>query len=68
MPHRLRPSIFREGRQARVSKRMDTLISNLRMSASHSSMSMRLNVPERASRPDRAAALRRIHGAAEYDK
>lgn len=64
-----RPLAAQRSRQVRVFKRIDTLVSYLKdVGISQFDVDAADYVPERASRPDRAAALRRIHEAAEYDK
>jgi hypothetical protein len=56
-------------RQVRLFKRMDTLVSYLKeVGISQFDVDAAEYAPETASRPDRAAALRRTHDAAEYDK
>ncbi|KPH06961.1 hypothetical protein CO657_31845 (plasmid) [Rhizobium acidisoli] len=56
-------------RQVRVFKRMDTLVSYLKdVGISQFDVDAADYVSETTSRPDRAAALRRTHEAAEYDK
>ncbi|MBP2489407.1 hypothetical protein JOH50_005202 [Rhizobium leguminosarum] len=50
-------------------KRMDTLVSYLKdVGISQFDVDAADYAPETAPRPDRAAALRRTHEAAEYDK
>ncbi|MBB2750331.1 UNVERIFIED_ORG: hypothetical protein GGI57_001004 [Rhizobium aethiopicum] len=64
-----RPLAAQRSRQVRVFKRMDTLVSYLKdIGISQFDVDAADYVPETASRPDRAAALRRTHEAAEYDK
>ncbi|PDT04791.1 hypothetical protein CO666_08615 [Rhizobium chutanense] len=64
-----RPLAAQRSRQVRVFKRMDTLVSYLKdVGISRFDVDAADYVPETASRPDRAEALRRIHEAAEYDK
>ncbi|ARM91545.1 hypothetical protein RHEC894_PD00037 (plasmid) [Rhizobium sp. CIAT894] len=56
-------------RQVRLFKRMDTLVSYLKdIGISQFDVDAADYVSETALRPDRAAALRRTHEAAEYDK
>lgn len=64
-----RPLAAQRSRQVRVFKRMDTLVSYLRdVGISQFDVDAADYAPGTASRPDRAAALRRTHEAAEYDK
>ncbi|MGO7333587.1 hypothetical protein [Rhizobium leguminosarum] len=64
-----RPLAAQRSRQVRVFKRMDTLVSYLKdVGISQFDVDAAGYAPETASRPDRAAALRRTHEAAEYDK
>lgn len=64
-----RPLASQRSRQVRVFKRMDTLVSYLKdVGISQFDVDSAEYVPETASRPDRAEALRRTHEAAEYDK
>ncbi|NEI03616.1 hypothetical protein GUK34_01745 [Rhizobium leguminosarum] len=64
-----RPLAAQRSRQVRVFKRIDTLVSYLRdVGISKFDVDAADYVPGTASRPDRAAALRRTHEAAEYDK
>ncbi|WSG77438.1 hypothetical protein U8P80_31305 (plasmid) [Rhizobium beringeri] len=64
-----RPLAAQRSRQVRVFKRIDTLVSYLRdVGISQFDVDAADYVPATASRPDRAAALRRTHEAAEYDK
>ena len=64
-----RPLAAQRSRQVRVFKRMDTLVSYLKdVGISQFDVDTADYAPERASRPDRAVALRRTHEAAEYDK
>ncbi|WP_327206650.1 hypothetical protein [Rhizobium beringeri] len=64
-----RPLAAQRRRQVRVFKRIDTLVSYLRdVGISQFDVDAADYVPATASRPDRAAALRRTHEAAEYDK
>ncbi|NKK58530.1 hypothetical protein GFM44_21760 [Rhizobium leguminosarum bv. viciae] len=63
-----RPLAAQRSRQVRVFKRIDTLVSYLRdVGISQFDVDAADYVPGTASRPDRAAALRRTHEAAEYD-
>ncbi|MBY5842426.1 hypothetical protein GR239_06335 [Rhizobium leguminosarum] len=63
-----RPLAAQRSRQVRVFKRMDTLVSYLRdVGISKFDVYAVDYAPGTASRPDRAAALRRTHEAAEYD-
>ncbi|MGO8390465.1 hypothetical protein ACC760_06870 [Rhizobium ruizarguesonis] len=63
-----RPLAAQRSRQVRVFKRMDTLVSYLRdVGISKFDVYAVDYAPGTASRPDRAAALRRTHDAAEYD-
>lgn len=64
-----RPLAAQRSRQVRVFKRMDTLVSYLKdVGISQFDVDAADYVSETVSRPDRAAALRRTHEAAEYDK
>ncbi|UWM79380.1 hypothetical protein N1937_29675 (plasmid) [Rhizobium sp. WSM4643] len=64
-----RPLAAQRSRQVRVFKRMDSLVSYLKdVGISQFDVDAADYVPGTASRPDRAAALRRTHEAAEYDK
>lgn len=64
-----RPLAAQRSRQVRLFKRMETLVSYLRdIGISQFDVDAAEYAPERASRPDRAEALRRTHEAAEYDK
>ena len=64
-----RPLAAQRSRQVRLFKRMDTLVSYLKdVGISQFDVDAADYVPEMASRPDRAEALRRTHEAAEYDK
>ncbi|NEK34764.1 hypothetical protein [Rhizobium leguminosarum] len=64
-----RPLAAQRSRQVRVFKRMETLVSYLKdVGISRFDVDAADYVSETASRPDRAAALRRTHEAAEYDK
>jgi hypothetical protein len=64
-----RPLAAQRSRQVRVFKRIDTLVSYLRdVGISQFDVDAADYAPATASRPDRAAALRRTHEAAEYDK
>ena len=64
-----RPLAAQRSRQVRLFKRMDTLVSYLKdVGISQFDVDAADYAPETASRPDRAAALRRTHEAAEYDK
>jgi hypothetical protein len=64
-----RPLAAQRSRQVRVFKRMETLVSYLKdVGISQFDVDAADYAPETASRPDRAAALRRTHEAAEYDK
>ncbi|EJB01634.1 hypothetical protein Rleg9DRAFT_0370 [Rhizobium leguminosarum bv. trifolii WSM597] len=64
-----RPLAAQRSRQVRVFKRMDTLVSYLKdVGISQFDVDAADYVSETTSRPDRAAALRRTHEAAEYDK
>ncbi|WP_063503104.1 hypothetical protein [Rhizobium etli] len=64
-----RPLAAQRSRQVRLFKRMDTLVSYLKdVGISQFDVDAADYVSETASRPDRAAALRRTHKAAEYDK
>ncbi|SCB59028.1 hypothetical protein GA0061105_10674 [Rhizobium aethiopicum] len=64
-----RPLAAQRSRQVRLFKRMDTLVSYLKdVGISQFDVDAANYVPEIATRPDRAAALRRTHEAAEYDK
>ncbi|MGR9249872.1 hypothetical protein [Rhizobium leguminosarum] len=64
-----RPLAAQRSRQVRVFKRMDALVSYLtNVGISRFDVDASDYVPESASRPDRDAALRRTHVAAEYDK
>ncbi|MBY2916894.1 hypothetical protein [Rhizobium leguminosarum] len=64
-----RPLAAQRSRQVRVFKRMDTLVSYLKdVGISRFEVDATDYAPGIASRPDRAAALRRTHEAAEYDK
>src|SRR5690349_14589699 len=64
-----RPLAAQRSRQVRVFKRMESLVSYLRdVGISQFDVDAADYVPGTASRPDRAAALRRTHEAAEYDK
>ncbi|XKM43874.1 hypothetical protein A4U53_040690 (plasmid) [Rhizobium ruizarguesonis] len=63
-----RPLAAQRSRQVRVFKRMDTLVSYLKgVGISQFDVDAVDYAPGTASRPDRAAALRRTHEAAEYD-
>ncbi|NEJ12385.1 hypothetical protein GR211_05535 [Rhizobium leguminosarum] len=63
-----RPLAAQRSRQVRVFKRMDTLVSYLKdVGISKFDVDAVDYAPGTASRPDRAAALRRTHEAAEYD-
>ncbi|MBY5360205.1 hypothetical protein HFO97_09550 [Rhizobium leguminosarum] len=63
-----RPLAAQRSRQVRVFKRMDTLVSYLKdLGISQFDVDAVDYAPGTASRPDRAAALRRTHEAAEYD-
>ncbi|MGO8080976.1 hypothetical protein [Rhizobium leguminosarum] len=64
-----RPLAAQRSRQVRVFKRMETLVSYLKdVGISRFDVDAADYAPGTASRPDRAAALRRTHEAAEYDK
>ncbi|TBC89897.1 hypothetical protein ELH21_30525 (plasmid) [Rhizobium leguminosarum] len=64
-----RPLAAQRSRQVRVFKRMDTLVSYLKdVGISQFDVDAADYAPEPAPRPDRAAALRRTHEAAEYDR
>ncbi|MGO7590853.1 hypothetical protein [Rhizobium leguminosarum] len=64
-----RPLAAQRSRQVRLFKRMDTLVSYLKdVGISQFDVDAADYAPETASRPDRAAALRRTHEAAEYDR
>ena len=64
-----RPLAAQRSRQVRLFKRMDTLVSYLKdVGISQFDVDAAEYVSEATSRPDRAAALRRTHEAAEYDK
>ncbi|MFW8584474.1 hypothetical protein ACOJBM_04805 [Rhizobium beringeri] len=64
-----RPLAAQRSRQVRVFKRMDTLVSYLKdVGISQFDVDAAEYARETAPRPDRAAALRRTHEAAEYDK
>ncbi|MGO7535483.1 hypothetical protein [Rhizobium leguminosarum] len=64
-----RPLAAQRSRQVRVFKRMDTLVTYLKgVGISQFDVDAAGYAPETASRPDRAAALRRTHEAAEYDR
>lgn len=64
-----RPLAAQRSRQVRVFKRMDTLVSYLKdVGISQFDVDAAGYAPQTALRPDRAAALRRTHEAAEYDK
>ncbi|TAU43686.1 hypothetical protein ELI44_28930 (plasmid) [Rhizobium ruizarguesonis] len=64
-----RPLAAQRSRQVRVFKRIDTLVSYLRdVGISKFDVDAVDYAPATASRSERAAALRRIHEAAEYDK
>ncbi|MGX9993507.1 hypothetical protein ACS4RR_031050 (plasmid) [Rhizobium sp. Z1P35] len=64
-----RPLAAQRSRQVRVFKRMDSLVSYLKdVGISQFDVDAADYAPGTASRPDRAAALRRTHEAAEYDK
>ncbi|MDO3431750.1 hypothetical protein QWJ46_03540 [Rhizobium sp. CBN3] len=64
-----RPLAAQRSRQVRLFKRMDTLVSYLKdVGISQFDVDAGDYAPEKASRPDRAEALRRTHEAAEYDK
>ncbi|MBY5409720.1 hypothetical protein HFO98_14825 [Rhizobium leguminosarum] len=63
-----RPLAAQRSRQVRVFKRMDTLVSYLKdVGISQFDVDAVDYAPGTASRPDRSAALRRTHEAAEYD-
>ncbi|MGO6980654.1 hypothetical protein [Rhizobium leguminosarum] len=64
-----RPLAAQRSRQVRVFKRMDSLVTYLKnVGISQFDVDAAGYAPETASRPDRAAALRRTHEAAEYDR
>ncbi|MBX5219427.1 hypothetical protein HJC04_03705 [Rhizobium sp. NLR8a] len=64
-----RPLAAQRSRKVRLFKRMDTLVSYLKdVGISQFDVDAAEYAPETVSRPDRAAALRRTHEAAEYDK
>ncbi|NEJ00228.1 hypothetical protein [Rhizobium ruizarguesonis] len=62
-----RPLAAQRSRQVRVFKRMDTLSYLKDVGISKFDVDAVDYAPGTASRPDRAAALRRTHEAAEYD-